>query len=576
MLTPWADTLDRAQPLPEYPRPQMVRDSYLNLNGPWSYAITTSANKPAQADGTILVPFSPESELSGVGHVLQPEEYLWYIRTVTLPDGFNVGRVLLHFGAIDQTATVWCNGVELATHTGGYLPFTVDITEVLAMENTILVCVRDATNKSQLPRGKQTLHPHGIWYTPQSGIWQTVWAEHVPENYVQALLFTPELPEGRVRWRLAAPAPKGARIEISYQGTPVGSSETDEDGYGSAVLPPEQLHLWSPEAPNLYDVTITLGDDTVRSYFAMRTVGTGKDAAGHPCLLLNGQPYFHHGVLDQGYWPDGLYTAPSDEALIYDITLMKRLGFNMLRKHIKIEPMRWYYHCDRLGMLVWQDMPSGGGQYNLLTISAPLITGVHLKDSHYRLFARTDAEGRDSYTRELEELVAQLQNCPCIVLWVPFNEGWGQFDAKNAVRLIRRLDPTRLIDHASGWHDQGVSDVKSLHVYFKPYRFKPDKKGRAVVLSEFGGYNLPVAGHTWNAKNFGYKGYQTPEALGEAVKTLYETQIVPACKSGLAADVYTQLSDVEDEVNGFVTYDRRVEKLPEALMRAIARELKGD
>ena len=576
MQTPWADTLDRAQPLPEYPRPQMVRDSYLNLNGPWSYAITTSAQKPAQADGTILVPFSPESELSGVGHILQPEEYLWYIRTVTLPDGFNIGRVLLHFGAVDQTATVWCNGVELATHTGGYLPFTVDITEVLAKENTILVCVRDATNKSQLPRGKQTLHPHGIWYTPQSGIWQTVWAEHVPENYVQALLFTPELPEGRVRWRLAAPAPKGARIEISYQGTPVGSGETDEDGCGSAVLPPEQLHLWSPEAPNLYDVTITLGDDSVRSYFAMRTVGTGKDAAGHPCLLLNGQPYFHHGVLDQGYWPDGLYTAPSDEALIYDITLMKRLGFNMLRKHIKIEPMRWYYHCDRLGMLVWQDMPSGGGQYNLLTISAPLITGVHLKDSHYRLFARTDAEGRDSYTRELEELVAQLQNCPCIVLWVPFNEGWGQFDAKNAVRLLRRLDPTRLIDHASGWHDQGVSDVKSLHVYFKPYRFKPDKKGRAVVLSEFGGYNLPVAGHTWNAKNFGYKGYQTPEALGEAVKTLYETQIVPACKSGLAADVYTQLSDVEDEVNGFVTYDRRVEKLPEALMRAIARELKGD
>ena len=576
MLTPWADTLDRAQPLPEYPRPQMVRDSYLNLNGPWSYAITTSANKPAQADGTILVPFSPESELSGVGHVLQPEEYLWYIRTVTLPDGFNVGRVLLHFGAIDQTATVWCNGVELATHTGGYLPFTVDITEVLAKENTILVCVRDATNRSQLPRGKQTLHPHGIWYTPQSGIWQTVWAEQVPEHYIQSLLFTPELPEGRIRWMLTASAPKGARIEISYQGTPVTEGVTDEDGCGSAVLPPEQLHLWSPEAPNLYDVTITLGDDTVRSYFAMRTVGTGKDAAGHPCLLLNGQPYFHHGVLDQGYWPDGLYTAPSDEALIYDITLMKRLGFNMLRKHIKIEPMRWYYHCDRLGMLVWQDMPSGGGQYNLLTISAPLITGVHLKDSHYRLFARTDAEGRDSYTRELEELVAQLQNCPCIVLWVPFNEGWGQFDAKNAVRLLRRLDPTRLIDHASGWHDQGVSDVKSLHVYFKPYRFKPDKKGRVVVLSEFGGYNLPVAGHTWNAKNFGYRGYQTPEALGEAVKTLYETQIIPARRAGLAADVYTQLSDVEDEVNGFVTYDRRVEKLPEALMRAIARELKGD
>ena len=300
---------------------------------------------------------------------------------------------------------------------GGYTAFTLDITKLLRDgENILTVAVRDDTDTVPLSRGKQKTKRGGIWYTPQSGIWQTVWAEQVPENHVQSLLFTPELPEGRVRWRVAASAPKGARIEISYQGTPVAEGETDEDGCGSAVLPPEQLHLWSPEEPNLYDVTVTLGDDVVKSYFAMRTVGTGKDAAGHPCLLLNGQPYFQHGVLDQGYWPDGLYTAPSDEALIYDITLMKRLGFNMLRKHIKIEPMRWYYHCDRLGMLVWQDMPSGGGQYNLLTISAPLITGIHLKDNHYGLFARTDAEGRDSYTRELEELVAQLQNCPCIVL----------------------------------------------------------------------------------------------------------------------------------------------------------------
>ena len=255
---------------------------------------------------------------------------------------------------------------------------------------------------------------------------------------------------------------------------------------------------------------------------------------------------------------------------------MKRLGFNMLRKHIKIEPMRWYYHCDRLGMLVWQDMPCGGRRYDPLIVSTPLVTGWHLDDSWYPLFGRTNVTARKAFLNELRDMVTTLYNHPCIAVWVPFNEGWGQFDAKNAVRLIRRLDPTRLLDHASGWHDQGVSDVKSLHVYFKPYRFKPDKKGRAVVLSEFGGYNLPVAGHTWNAKNFGYKGYQTPEALGEAVKTLYETQIVPACKSGLAADVYTQLSDVEDEVNGFVTYDRRVEKLPEALMQAIARELKRE
>ena len=567
MLTPWADTLDRAQPLPEYPRPQMVRDSYLNLNGPWSYAITTSASKPAQADGTILVPFSPESELSGVGHVLQPEEYLWYIRTVTLPDGFNVGRVLLHFGAVDQIATVWCNGVELTTHTGGYLPFTVDITEVLAKENTILVCVRDATNKSQLPRGKQTLHPHGIWYTPQSGIWQTVWLESVPQNYIHSLRVTPLF--------------DAHQVEITVEGE--GQCTIDLEGKRftfpagvPAHVPVQSFRPWSPEHPTLYPFSVTLGDDTVYSYFAMRKCSVETDQDGVRRLFLNGKPYFHNGLLDQGYWPDGLYTAPSDDALIYDIQLAKDMGFNMLRKHIKVEPDRWYYHCDRLGMLVWQDMPSGGGRYNLLTISAPLITGIHLKDSHYRLFARTDPDGRDSFRQELEEMIRQLQNCPCIVLWVPFNEGWGQFDAKQITRLVRKLDPTRLIDHASGWHDQGVSDVRSLHVYFKPYRFRPDKKGRAVVLSEFGGYNLPVASHTWNEKNFGYKGYQTPEALGEAVRKLYETQIIPARKAGLAADVYTQLSDVEDEVNGFVTYDRRVEKLPEALMQAIARELKGE
>ena len=576
MLTRWGETLDKTNVLQEYPRPQLVRESYYNLNGPWDYAITASDACPGSWDGQILVPFSPEAPLSGVGRALQPEQVLWYRRT--LPPLQETGmRTLLHFGAVDQRAAVYLNGLLAGMHTGGYTAFTLDITKLLRDgENTLTVAVHDDTDAVPLARGKQKTKRGGIWYTPQSGIWQTVWLEQVPERYVESILFTPELPEGRIRWRLSAAAPQGARLVISYQGNPIAEGDTGEDGCGSALLPPEELHLWTPETPALYDVSITLGEDHVQSYFAMRTVGTGQDAAGHPCLLLNGRPYFHHGVLDQGYWPDGLYTAPSDEALIYDIQLMKRLGFNMLRKHIKIEPMRWYYHCDRLGMLVWQDMPSGGGQYNLFTISAPLITGIHLNDHHYRLFARTDADGRDSYQRELTEMVAQLANCPCIVLWVPFNEGWGQFDARAVTRLLHRLDPTRLIDHASGWHDQGVSDVKSLHVYFKPYRFRPDKKGRAVVLSEFGGYNLPVAGHTWNTKNFGYRGYQTPEALGEAVRKLYETQIIPARKSGLAADVYTQLSDVEDEVNGFVTYDRRVVKLPEELMQALARELKGE
>ena len=575
MKTVWGEQLDPNAVLQEYPRPQMMRESYRNLNGLWDYAITDTDTCPENWDGKILVPFSPEAELSGVGRTLLPGQYLWYRRELVEAPQAGM-RLLLHFGAVDQECRVWLNGRLLGGHTGGYTAFTLDATDALAESNVLLVAVRDGTDTNELSRGKQKTKRGGIWYTPQSGIWQTVWAELVPERYIGSLLFTPELPEGRIRWQVFSAAPQGAKVSVTYQGEPVAEGGTDSDGCGSAVIAPEQLHLWTPETPELYDVTVTLGDDTVKSYFAMRTVGTGQDAAGHPCLLLNGEPYFHHGVLDQGYWPDGLYTAPSDEALIYDIQLMKRLGFNMLRKHIKIEPMRWYYHCDRLGMLVWQDMPSGGGRYNLLTISAPLITGIHLKDSHYRLFARTDPDGRDSFRQELEEMIRQLQNCPCIVLWVPFNEGWGQFDAKQITRLVRKLDPTRLIDHASGWHDQGVSDVRSLHVYFKPYRFKPDKKGRAVVLSEFGGYNLPVAGHTWNEKNFGYKGYQTPEALGEAVRKLYETQIIPARKAGLAADVYTQLSDVEDEVNGFVTYDRRVEKLPEALMQAIARELKGE
>ena len=576
MLTRWGETLDKQQVLQEYPRPQLVRESFYPLNGLWDYAITASDACPGAWDGQILVPFSPEAPLSGVGKTLRPGQVLWYRRPLPLKKRAGM-RTLLHFGAVDQRAWVYVNGLLAGTHTGGYTAFTLDITKLLREgENTLTVAVRDDTDTVPLARGKQKTKRGGIWYTPQSGIWQTVWAELVPERYIESLLFTPELPAGRIRWQVFSAAPQGAKISVCYQGEPVAEGGTDADGCGRAVIAPEQLHLWTPETPELYDVTVTLGADTVKSYFAMRTVGTGRDAAGHPCLLLNGEPYFHHGVLDQGYWPDGLYTAPSDEALIYDIQLMKRLGFNMLRKHIKIEPMRWYYHCDRLGMLVWQDMPSGGGRYNLLTISSPLITGIHLKDSHYRLFARTDPDSRDSFRQELEEMIRQLQNCPCIVLWVPFNEGWGQFDAKQITRLVRKLDPTRLIDHASGWHDQGVSDVRSLHVYFKPYRFRPDKKGRAVVLSEFGGYNLPVAGHTWNEKNFGYKGYQTPEALGEAVWKLYETQIIPARKAGLAADVYTQLSDVEDEVNGFVTYDRKEEKLPERLMQAIARELKGE
>ena len=320
-----------------------------------------------------------------------------------------------------------------------------------------------------------------------------------------------------------------------------------------------------------------MGEDCVKSYFGMRKFGVEQDEAGTPRLFLNGKPYFHTGVLDQGYWPDGLYTAPSDAAMVSDIRAMKEMGFNMLRKHIKVEPLRWYYHCDRLGMLVWQDMPNGGGKYNLATISLPLLTGKHHSDGekHYRRFARADARGRQAYYDELEEMVALLYNSPSVAMWVPFNEGWGQFDAAEAVRRIQAMDETRTIDHASGWHDQGIGAVQSLHVYFKPYKFAPDKLGRAVLLSEFGGYNRRIEGHCFNKKDFGYKRFESEEALLGAWRALYENEILPAKEQGLAAAVYTQLSDVEDELNGLLTYDRAVKKLPADAVREINERLKN-
>ena len=561
MKTIWGEGLDPNAVLQEYPRPQMVRESYQNLNGLWDYAITDTDTQPQRWDGNILVPFSPEAALSGVNRTLLPGQYLWYRRElVQAPqDGM---RLLLHFGAVDQECRVWLNGRLLGSHTGGYTAFTLDATDALAEVNELLVAVRDGTDTNALSRGKQKTKRGGIWYTPQSGIWQTVWTEWVPERYITALRITPDAAHSCVR--VTVQSEYDGVCYLHFQGRRIGGFTNRE-----TTIRVENAELWSPEHPKLYDFSAELGRDRVESYFALRDVAVGRDEAGKPCLLLNGKPYFHSGVLDQGYYPDGLYTAPSDEAMVYDITLMKRMGFNMLRKHIKIEPMRWYYHCDRLGLLVWQDMMNGGGSYHLLTISAPLFTHRSHNDHNYRRFARTDAAGRAAYYAELTEMVTQLYSCPCIVMWVPFNEGWGQFDAAEAVRRIEALDQTRTIDHASGWHDQKIGSIQSLHVYFYPYRYKPDRLGRAVVLSEFGGYQLPVAGHTWNDANFGYKGYKTPEALLEAYRKLFESQILPARQKGLAASVYTQLSDVEDEVNGFVTYDRKVEKLDADAVRAI-------
>lgn len=534
----------------EYPRPQLERAEWLNLCGEWDYAITATARPPQTWDGRILVPFSPEAPASGVNRTLEPGQFLWYRRQARFP--WTGTRVLLHFGAVDQQAVVWCNGREVGSHVGGYTPFSMDITDALdeSRQGEILVCVRDGTEQTGLARGKQKRKPGAIWYTAQSGIWQSVWAEPVPEAYIHSLHITPDYDAGTVTIR----AVPGGRIQ--FRG---------EEYESPAVIPVEDFVPWTPETPHLYGFTVSLGDDRVKSYFAMR-----KFSVENGSLCLNGQPYFHNGVLDQGYNPEGLYTYPSDQAMIDDIQLAKSMGFNTLRKHVKVEPLRWYYHCDRIGMLVWQDMPNGGGAYNPAVISFPVLTaGGDLRDDRLRLFGRGDPVGRRQFRMELKELVATLYNSPCVALWTIFNEGWGQFEAEKVSQLVLSMDDTRIVDHASGWHDQGIGPVQSLHVYFKKYRHKPDRLGRAVLLSEFGGYNLRISGHDWNQRDFGYNSCISPKDLEVKLRKLYSREIAPARREGLAAAIYTQLTDVEEELNGLVTYDRKVIKLPPAMVREI-------
>ncbi len=569
LMTPWGEHLDENCILTEYPRPQMRRNSYLNLNGRWEYAITDSDESPRRWDGTILVPFSPESALSGVGRSLQPGQTLWYRREVILPQGFIPadGRLLLHFGAVDQEAAVYWNGRLLGRHMGGYNAFTLDATDALGPRNSLVVRVHDDTDASFHSRGKQKTRRGGIWYTPQSGIWQTVWMEAVPRHYIESLRIVPLFDQSAVEVMVRCSQPLQCEATVDGRTVPFTSGEP-------ARIPMPDFRAWSPEDPYLYDLSVTLGEDRVESYFGMRKVEVRADRGGVKRLFLNGEPYFQSGLLDQGYWPDGLYTAPSDEALIYDIQTAKAMGFNLLRKHIKVEPMRWYYHCDRLGMLVWQDMPSGGGKYRFSTITLPLVTGIHRRDNHYRAFARASSQGRGEYMDELEEMVGQLFNAPSVVLWVPFNEGWGQFDSTLVMERLRALDPTRPVDPASGWHDQGAGELRSLHVYFKPFRFRRDRRGRALALSEFGGYNLRVDGHCFNQKDYGYRRLPDAAALWRDFSRLYEREVIPAVPRGLCASVYTQLSDVEDELNGLMTYDRRVVKLDADEVRELNERLK--
>lgn len=567
LYTKWGDEIDKEQVLTEYPRPQLKRDNFKVLNGYWDYLITKDKEKPVDFDGKILVPFSPESVLSGVNRTVMPDDYLWYERTVSFDKIPKGKRCILHFGAVDQFCEVFINNTKVKKHIGGYLPFSCDITKYIREgDNRFTVRVIDLTDSSYHSRGKQVLMRGGMFYTAQSGIWQTVWYEWVPEQYIRNFKITPSVDDSCIQLDILMNHWEGnvkdkeITVKIFADKQLV---QTVKDYGTSFIIPIKEPRLWSPEDPYLYDMVIIAGDDRIESYFAMRKFEVKKDEEGIQRLFLNNRPYFHNGLLDQGYWPDGLYTAPSDEALIYDIQTAKDLGFNMLRKHIKIEPLRWYYHCDRLGVIVWQDMVNGGGKYNMFwlgylpTFFPKLVTKV--KDNCYFLFSRANKKGRTEWLKECKKTVEHLYNCPSIAVWVPFNEGWGQFDAGKAVELIRGLDNTRLIDQASGWFDQKGGDFFSVHNYFR--KLDVILENRAVVLSEFAGYVCYIPKHSYSGGIFGYKIYVNKKELNKAVQDLYNNEIRQLIKKGLSAAVFTQLSDVEDEVNGLLTYDRKVCKI---------------
>lgn len=556
LLTPWGEKLDPDHVLTEYPRPQMRRSSFTILNGYWEYAITESPRPPQVFDGKILVPFSPETTLSGVGRQLMPEEYLWYRRKIRIDAVPESKRLFLNFGAVDEEAAVFLNGIMVKEHSGGYLSFSAELTDAVKEGVNILsIRVRDSSDTSWKNRGKQKLAPGGMFYTAQSGIWQTVWLEWTPVDFIRELKITPLLDSGDVRITVFTSSFIPAEITVC------GISAKAVSGK-PCLIHIKELHPWSPEDPFLYPVVIKAGEDTVYSYFAMRKYSVAQDKKGISRLFLNNKPYFQNGVLDQGYWSDGLYTAPSDEALVNDILSMKALGFNMIRKHLKIESMRWYYHCDRLGMIVWQDMLNGGGR-SLMTFllylptALPFVTS-QFSDRNYPLFSRTSAKGRRSWLLECRETIHQLYNCPCIGLWTAFNEGWGQFDALKVTAKIKSWDSTRPVDHASGWYDQGGGDVKSLHNYFRALKIKPE--ARPFCFSEYGGLSCHITGHSWSSQDFAYTKFKNPEELKKAFFSLRE-KILKLKDEGLAAAVYTQVSDVEEEINGILTFDRKINKL---------------
>ncbi len=570
LSTRWSQNVSPDKVHPEYPRPQLVRKDWLSLNGLWDYTIQEKDKaKPesGKTDGRILVPFPVESSLSGVGKQIGPEERLWYRRTFKVPEAWQGRRILLHFGAVDWEAVVSLNGKELGTHRGGYDPFHYDITDALKdggrAEQELVVSAWDPSSAGHQPRGKQVLKPGGIYYTPTTGIWQTAWLEPVSENHISSLTITPDIDRKLVH--VSGDVSGNPRATVTVTDPESHESTTSTiDLRAGANLTIKNPKLWSPDTPFLYNLKVAAGGDEVESYFGLRKISLGKDEKGITRILLNGKFVFQYGPLDQGFWPDGLYTAPTDEALRYDLEVTKKLGFNMVRKHVKVEPARWYYWCDRLGLLVWQDMPSGGPDA--------------LWDPNGKYDGTEGARDKGStevYQREWKAIIDTLRNHPSIVMWVPFNEGWGQFDTVRITRWTKEYDPTRLVNCASGGNDFPVGDVHDIHVYPGPRAPQPEEH-RAAVLGEFGGLGLPLEGHTWLSKgNWGYKSFGNSKELTDAYVDLLSKLTPLIEKPGLSAAIYTQTTDVEVEVNGLMTYDRKLIKLDESRITEAANKLRG-
>ena len=565
LTTPRGETLS-GTPWQIYPRPQMRRDSYINLNGEWDFAV--SSEKPATFDMGITVPFCPESRLSGIGRHFEEGAPLWYRRRFLLPEGFRRERVLLHIGAADQIAEVFVNGQHLCRHKGGYASFSVDITEALAEENELVIRCTDDLHDQAFPYGKQVRNRGGMWYTPVSGIWQTVWIEPVPAaNHIAGITTRSDIRAGVLSVDVKTARTGSDRVCVTLSADGKTLAERSSMAGQPVHLAVEHPRLWSPDDPYLYDLTVTLVRDgrvidRAESYAALREIATGRDANGIERMTLNGRPLFHFGPLDQGWWPDGLYTAPTDEALLYDIRFTKQLGFNMIRKHIKVEPERWYWHCDREGILVWQDMPSGD-----------MSTG---KWEPHRYGAGTDAarseESFANYYKEWGEIMDFCGRHPSVVVWVPYNEAWGQYRAEEVADWTKRRDPSRLVNPASGGNYRDCGDMLDLHNYPEPKMYLYDAK-RVNVLGEYGGIGLPVEGHLWSAdKNWGYIEFKTREDVTDRYVT-YAEKLMELVERGFSAAVYTQTTDVEGEVNGLVTYDREVVKVDVDRLHEVNRRL---